>query len=241
MIVDDEAGILHAAERILGPRAEVRSSRVPAEALDLAAEFRPELAILDVRMPQMDGFELLARLKAVHADIDVILMTGSVNETDAKLARAIREKAFFFLQKPFEREVLLTLFERWHELRHLAEENRRHLRRLQQDLRDAAAFQSGMLPPEHAEISGVALDRRYLPCEDLGGDLVDFAPAGDGACRAPCSPASSSRRSSRRTSRTTRRPRWSSACTPGSAPPTTIASSRCSARASTPRAAPSST
>lgn len=179
LVVDDEAGILHATERILGPRTELRSCRRPLEALDVAAEFRPELALLDVRMPEMDGFDLLARLKEAHPDLDVILMTGSVNETDAKLARAIREKAFFFLQKPFEREVLITLVERWHELRHLAEENRRHLRRLQQDLRDAAAFQNSMLPPERAEIAGVKLERRYLPCEDLGGDLIGFEAAGD--------------------------------------------------------------
>ena len=56
----------------------------------MADEFRPELAIVDIRMPDMDGFELMARLKGRFPALDVILMTGSVDDLDEKLVRAIR-------------------------------------------------------------------------------------------------------------------------------------------------------
>ena len=54
-------------------------------------------------------------------------MTGSVDDLDEKLVRAIRSPAFYFIQKPFDREVLKTLVERCVELRWRREEHRRHL------------------------------------------------------------------------------------------------------------------
>jgi CheY-like chemotaxis protein len=74
----------------------------------MAGEFHPELAIVDIRMPDLDGFELMARLKARFPGLEVILMTGSVDDLDEKLVRAIRSQAFYFIQKPFDREVLRT-------------------------------------------------------------------------------------------------------------------------------------
>ena len=90
----------------------------------LADEFRPELAIVDIRMPDMDGFELMARLKGRFPALDVILMTGSVDDLDEKLVRAIRSPAFYFIQKPFDRDVLRTLVERCVELRWRREDHR---------------------------------------------------------------------------------------------------------------------
>src|SRR4030095_13968571 len=118
--------------------------------------------------------ELLGRLKAVRSDLDIILMTGSATETESKLIRSIRERAFYFIQKPFDREVLLTLVARCLELRKLAEENRRHVGRLEGELREARAFQKSLLPPESGKIDGLAIDARYLPSSELGGDFFDY-------------------------------------------------------------------
>src|SRR6185436_13814402 len=101
LVVDDEPGMLRAVMRVLSPRHQVVAVATPSEALALLSTFEPDLAILDVRMPEMDGFELTARLKSERPDLDVILMTGSLSELDAKLVRAIRENAFYFIQKPF--------------------------------------------------------------------------------------------------------------------------------------------
>ena len=108
-------------------------------------EFNPDLVILDIRMPELDGFELMARLKADQPDVDIILMTGSLDDLDQKLIRAIRGRAFYFIQKPFDREVLQTLVERCLELRWRREENRRHVHRLEQELGEARGVPAG--PP----------------------------------------------------------------------------------------------
>src|SRR6185503_49629 len=60
LVVDDEAGMLRSMERILAPQHDVVPHRVPDEALAAAREEGFDVAILDVRMPGMDGFDLMA-------------------------------------------------------------------------------------------------------------------------------------------------------------------------------------
>jgi sigma-B regulation protein RsbU (phosphoserine phosphatase) len=178
VVVDDDSGVLRSVERVLGRKYEVASTGSPQEAIQLTEDFEPDLAILDIRMPGMDGFELMGRLKSVRSDLDIILMTGSIHELDTQLIRAIREKAFYFLQKPFDREVLLTLVERCLELRKLDRQNRFHLMRVEKELSEARAFQRSLLPAEQGCVGGLAVFARYIPCSELGGDFYDYAEAG---------------------------------------------------------------
>ncbi len=179
LIVDDDPHMLEGAAMVLDKDYEVLALGDPREALDRVHGFAPEIAILDVRMPGLDGFQLMAALKETRPDLDVILMTGSVAESDRKLVRAIRGEAFYFLLKPFERTVLLTLVERCFKLRRLAESNRRQMRHIQAELAHARAFQRSLLPPAEAVVNGWALAARYQPVEELCGDLYDYAPWGD--------------------------------------------------------------
>jgi len=144
LVVDDEPGMLRAVERVLSSDHHVIGTRLSRAALSIADEFQPDLAIVDIRMPDLDGFELMAQLKARFPALDVILMTGSVDDLDEKLVRAIRSAAFYFIQKPFDRRVLLTLVQRCLELRRLTADNLRHVTRLESELREARAFQESL-------------------------------------------------------------------------------------------------
>lgn len=180
LVVDDEPGMVRVVERILGGRHQVLGLGSAREALAAMESFRPDLALLDIRLPEIDGFELTSRLKEINPDIDVILMTGSLSDPDQKLVQALRRDAFYFIQKPFDREVLNTLIERCLSLRRLEEDNRRHARHLEAELDSARAFQQGMLPPAEARVEGVQVACRYVPCSELGGDFYDYARAGRG-------------------------------------------------------------
>ena len=180
LVVDDEPGMLRAVERVLSEDHHVVGTRLSREALTVANEFRPELAIVDIRMPDLDGFELMAQLKTRFPALDVILMTGSVDDLDEKLVRAIRSPAFYFIQKPFDREVLRTLVERCVELRWRREEHRQNLKRLETEMAEARAFQQSLLPDREAIVNRVAVCCRYTPCSALGGDLYDYAGAAAG-------------------------------------------------------------
>jgi sigma-B regulation protein RsbU (phosphoserine phosphatase) len=177
LVVDDEPGMLRAVERVLSAEHQVVGTHRSHDALALAEAFRPELAIVDIRMPDLDGFELTARLKARFPTLEVILMTGSVDDFDDKLVRAIRSPAFYFIQKPFDREVLKTLVARCVELCWRREDHRQNLKRLETEIAEARLFQQSLLPDREKLLNGVAVCCRYTPCSALGGDLCDYADA----------------------------------------------------------------
>lgn len=181
LVVDDEPGMLSAVARVLGRRYEVVECPTPSSALAAARAQAADLALVDVRLPEMSGFELIDRLRAVQPDIDVVIMTGSVHDLDARMVQAIRANAYYFIQKPFDRDVILTLVERAIETRRLATENRIHTARLERELQLARTFQQSLLPPAAAAVGHLRFEARYVPCTELGGDLFDYVllpPAG---------------------------------------------------------------
>jgi phosphoserine phosphatase RsbU/P len=180
LVVDDDPGMLRAVERVLGGSHHVIGTTSPREALAKAAAIHPDLAIVDIRMPELDGFELMAQLKSQLAELDVILMTGSVDDLDEKLVRALRSPAFYFIQKPFDRDVLWTLVQRCLELRWRREQHRENVARLETEMAEARAFQQSLLPDRETVINGLAICGRYVPCAQLGGDLYDYAAVDSG-------------------------------------------------------------
>src|SRR5262249_56052875 len=133
-----------------------------------------DVAMRDSGMRSLKGFELMQRLKAEQEDLDVILMTGSITEPDAHLIRAIRQGAFYFIQKPFDRQVLQTLVERCLELRQLRAVANGELNKL----RIAKSRILPQIAPAHAEYR-IAL--RYRPFYFATGDYHDFFPQPDGS------------------------------------------------------------
>jgi phosphoserine phosphatase RsbU/P len=177
LVIDDEPGMLRAVERILAADHQVLTCTNPQEAIELATSSKPDLVICDISMPRVDGFEVMQRLKEVRPDLDVIMMTG-LSDPEPQLIRAIRERAFYFIEKPFNREVMLTLVARALELRRLREAEQRHAQRLSSELNEARKFQQTILPPPEARMHGIEIAARYIACSELGGDFYDYAEAG---------------------------------------------------------------
>jgi len=180
LVVDDDVAMLRSVQRILEADYRVRAVSSPGEALEVAREFEPHAAVLDVRMPGMDGFELMSRLKTLDDDVQVVLMTGSVYQMDEQLIRALREQAFYYINKPFDRGVLRALVQRAVERRLLEEENRRHVGHLESQLAEARSFQQTMLPARAVRLDGFEVRAEYRPSAELAGDLYDYAADGEG-------------------------------------------------------------
>lgn len=112
LVVDDDGFIRRLMERHLA-KADfvVKSAPDGQTALEIAAEFRPQLALVDVIMPGMDGFEVCRRLKDMQGDeVDVVLVT-SLDDAESA-ARAIAVGAADFVHKPFHFPVLFERL-RW--------------------------------------------------------------------------------------------------------------------------------
>ena len=112
LVVDDDAGLRRTLERILSPTYHVESVAGAPEALERIEAARYDLALVDVRLKEGDGYSLCSAIRERRPHTDVILITGSISEPDEKLFRSLEEGAFYFLFKPFDRRVLLALVER---------------------------------------------------------------------------------------------------------------------------------
>ncbi len=180
LVVDDDAGVLRAVARVLGKRHRIITAETGTEALEAAARERPDVAIIDVRLPDICGFDVTRALKRSLKDVDAILMTGNAEDPDDNLVRAIDEGAFFFIQKPFDRRVLLALVDRCFELRRLRGEREEYLNRVRRELEHARLFQESMLPPPRFQAAGTAIAAFNRACHELTGDFYDYLETGEG-------------------------------------------------------------
>jgi DNA-binding response OmpR family regulator len=101
LIADDEDDILGLLRVHLARLGyEVVAAHDGEEALRLAAEHRPALAVLDVSMPKLDGLEVTRRLRAAaNGDVPVILLSALVQPADVE--RGLEAGANAYLRKPF--------------------------------------------------------------------------------------------------------------------------------------------
>ena len=99
LIVDDEESIRKSLSGVLADEGyEVATAATGKEALDLLGEAQPALALLDIRMPEMDGIETLRRFKELRPEMQVIMITGHGEIEDA--VKTIKLGAYDFIRKP---------------------------------------------------------------------------------------------------------------------------------------------
>jgi len=134
-ICDDEQGILRYLAKLLkghGYETESFSSgQMLLERLSGAASPTPALLLQDVRMPDLDGIEVLKRVRRLLPELPVVVMTAHGTVDDA--VHAIKLGAYDYVMKPFPKEKILGVLARALEHRRLAEENRRLREELQRE------------------------------------------------------------------------------------------------------------
>jgi DNA-binding response OmpR family regulator len=109
LAADDDEDILElVAFRLERSGYTVLQARDGQEALELARSEKPDLAVLDVMMPKLDGFELTRRLRAEEATskMPIILLTARAQDTDVD--RGFESGADDYLRKPFSPQELST-------------------------------------------------------------------------------------------------------------------------------------
>ena len=127
LVVDDEDSIRHFVSRSLSDDGyQVRSAASADEARQLFTEENPDLVILDLKLGQDDGLELLAEFKKAVPDSCVIVITA-FGETETAV-RAMSQGAFYFLKKPLQLDELNTIVDRGLDMRRISREVE-HLRR----------------------------------------------------------------------------------------------------------------
>ncbi len=158
----------------------------------LCREHKPGVVLLDLRMPEMDGLEVLSQLVAEHPETPVVVVSGQGTMTDA--VEALRRGAWDFVSKPLpDNEILRQAVRRGVERSALLCQNRAYseslrsanarlsaaLTELRSDEQGARQLQFQLLPEDGLRLGSLRCERRLFPSQLLSGDFLDYFALND--------------------------------------------------------------
>ncbi|MCO6060343.1 SpoIIE family protein phosphatase [Pseudomonas sp. MOB-449] len=187
IIDDDEVVRASLAAYLEDSGFSVRQASNGLQGLQVFEQERPDLVICDLRMPQVDGLELIRRISELESETPVIVVSGAGVMSDA--VEALRLGAADYLIKPLEDLAVLE-----HSVRRALDraalrlENRRYrekleaanrelqasLHLLQEDQNAGRQVQMNMLPVTPWEVDGLRFAHQIIPSLYLSGDFVDY-------------------------------------------------------------------
>ncbi len=137
LLVDDEERFLHTTKTVLQKRGfRVFIASNGDEAIETAARHPIDVAIVDLKMPGMNGEQTLAELKREHKWLEVIILTGHGSMDSA--VECTKQGAYFYLQKPCDLEKLLSVLTKAYAKR-IQNKNKIEEERLQEILKIAGS------------------------------------------------------------------------------------------------------
>lgn len=190
LLVDDNLTSLKQAATLLKDRYKVSMVKSGKQALEFLEKFTPNLILLDIEMPQMDGFETISRIKndKRFEKIPVIFLTG--NHDTATEMKGFEYGAVDFITKPFSQEVMfhrinlqIELSEYQQHLERVIEQRTEELlearaeqAKITAELDVATKLQASMLPKNFKDFSDEELSiyASMNPARKVGGDFYDF-------------------------------------------------------------------
>lgn len=104
LLIDDETWFLESLKEILGEQYDVHIAAGGKEGVQMYLDTRVDLILLDLAMPEMDGIEVLQRIREVNPWIPIIIMTGHSTIERAESAASLGVQGY--IKKPFDSEVL---------------------------------------------------------------------------------------------------------------------------------------
>ena len=100
LVIDDDPKVTGIFAEFFAGRYQVEVAGNGGEGIDAVSRNRPDVVVLDIAMPGVDGLQVLRDIKRIDARIPIIMITGS---TDLSVAEeALRDGAFAYLPKPFQ-------------------------------------------------------------------------------------------------------------------------------------------
>jgi phosphoserine phosphatase RsbU/P len=135
---------------------------------------KPDLILLDVMMPEMDGYEVCRRLKAnpETSDIPVIFLTGQTQADDE--TKGFDVGAVDYIHKPFSAAVVKARVRTHLMLREAHAQIAKQLVEINTELEMARQIQLSILPSSTPKIAGMEIVARYIPMTSVAGDFYDF-------------------------------------------------------------------
>jgi phosphoserine phosphatase RsbU/P len=180
LIVDDTPLNIGVISGALKDSYKTKVATNGEKALALAsAEEKPDLILLDIMMPGMNGYEVCSRLKADPAtnEIPVIFLTGQTSAEDE--TRGFEVGAVDYVHKPFSPAVVKARVRSHILLREARAQLASQLQALNTELEMARQIQLSILPHSIPKLAGLDIAAHYLPMTSVAGDFYDFIQIDD--------------------------------------------------------------
>ena len=177
LVVDDSAVNLQVLVRTLhGTGHRILAARDGRSALEIVARARPDLVLLDVMMPDMDGFDVCRAIKAAPDGQDtVVIFLSALGDVSDKVS-GLQLGAVDYITKPIQAEEVLARVATHLTRQHLERELRRSRDRLNRELASAGRMQRLILPPGLPAHPAVQFAASYQTSHHAGGDYYDVLP-----------------------------------------------------------------
>jgi phosphoserine phosphatase RsbU/P len=181
LVVDDSPVNLRLVVRTLEGRGyRLLAAKNGRAALDIARRVRPDLILLDIMMPEMDGFEVCRALKADPLTRDaIVVFLSALGEVTDKVT-GLELGASDYITKPIQAEEVIARVANHVARQQLEREVRRSRDRLQKELASAGAMQRGILPATLPSGDGATFSAYYRTSLYAGGDYYDVLRLPDG-------------------------------------------------------------
>ena len=181
LAVDDSATNLQVLVRTLsGSGHRILAARDGETALDIARKAHPDLMLLDVMMPGLDGFDVCRRIKASADTRDTVVIFLSARGEVADKVSGLELGAIDYITKPIQAEEVLARVSVHLSRLHLERALRQNRDRLDKELASAARMQRLLLPTAAPVHPGLQFGTYYQTSRHAGGDYYDLLSLGDG-------------------------------------------------------------
>lgn len=174
LIVDDIPANLRLLSQMLSDQGySVRAVTSGIRALESVEAVPPDLILLDIRMPEMNGYQVCERLKANEKTSDIpVIFISAMSEIQDKV-QAFKVGGVDYITKPFQLEEVLVRTETHLSLQHLQKSLQDTNQKLERELILAGELQASFMPSKLPQIPGWQFAAEIKPARETSGDFFD--------------------------------------------------------------------
>jgi len=177
LVVDDETfNVDYLLQELEEYGVNTLSAANGVEALAQVEEHSPDLVLLDIMMPKMDGFEVLAKMKGDGAMRDIPVIIISAHSDMPHILKGIEMGAEDYLPKPFDPLLLKARVNASLEKKRFRNLEKAYLKGLERELEIGRQIQEGFLPREILSPEGWQISAFFRAAREVSGDFYDVFP-----------------------------------------------------------------
>jgi len=172
LIVDDvELNIKIAINMLKNEPYTIDMSNSGFDCIEKVKNNKYELILLDIIMPEIDGYETCRVVKSIQPDIPVIMLTGLTD--NESLQSSFNSGAIDYIRKPFNKIELLSRIKNILGIKKAEKQMKEYLSKIEDDLKMAENVQKFLLPAWLISNEKIVISSKYLPSQSVSGDLLE--------------------------------------------------------------------